>query len=119
YLSRSRDTLPPGYLFLCPLADLQWELPTWFQLPDCPAYWSLDPSGTERLSAKAARNLGFPDLRFQMKAVGRFWNDGVYAGIRQFQEAKGFDPYSQEVARELGISQVRFAFWRAELESRE
>ncbi|KAJ7050600.1 hypothetical protein C8F01DRAFT_1178268 [Mycena amicta] len=29
------------------------------------------------------------------------WDDSVYAGIRKFQRAKGFDPYTQDVARVL------------------
>ncbi|KAJ6532570.1 hypothetical protein B0H19DRAFT_1272830 [Mycena capillaripes] len=33
---------------------------------------------------------------------GRTWDDGVYTGIRQLHEAKGFDPWSQAVAIELG-----------------
>ncbi|KAJ6619647.1 hypothetical protein B0H10DRAFT_2025491 [Mycena sp. CBHHK59/15] len=94
--------LPSGYLFLCPLADLQSDLPTCFRIPDCPAYWSLDPSGTARLCPAEARNLGFPDIKFGMEVFGRSWDGGVYDGIRQFHEAKGFVPDSQEVALTLG-----------------
>ncbi|KAJ6565069.1 hypothetical protein B0H10DRAFT_1694412, partial [Mycena sp. CBHHK59/15] len=66
------------------------------------AYWSRDPSGAECLSAEEAKNEGFPDIEFRVWAVGGSWDAGVYTGIRQFHEAKGFDPYSQEVATELG-----------------
>lgn len=77
------------------------ELPSAFRIPDCPAYWSLHPFGAARLSEEEARNHGFPDVDIRIVAGGRSWDDRVYAGIRQFHEAKGFDPYSQEVALEL------------------
>ncbi|KAJ6532592.1 hypothetical protein B0H19DRAFT_965756, partial [Mycena capillaripes] len=96
------DNLPPGFLFLCPLTELQTELLGHFQIPACAAYWSRDPSGMERLSAEEARNAGFPNIKFCMWVHGRSWVDSVYTGIRQFHEAKGFHPYSQEVAREVG-----------------
>ncbi|KAJ7153799.1 hypothetical protein C8R46DRAFT_848176, partial [Mycena filopes] len=67
-----------------------------------PAYWSLDPSGAERLSAGEATRLGFPPFRLTTKVRGRWWNASVYTGLRQFHQAKGFDPESQEVARHLG-----------------
>ncbi|KAJ6553213.1 hypothetical protein B0H19DRAFT_1377830 [Mycena capillaripes] len=106
-LSESADDLPSGYLFLCPLADLQSELPTWFRIPECPAYWSLDASGAERLSDEEARKHGFPDLVFGMEIMGKSWDSSVYAGLHRLQEAKGFDPCSQEVAIELGYSLVQ------------
>ncbi|KAJ6532574.1 hypothetical protein B0H19DRAFT_1325535, partial [Mycena capillaripes] len=95
------DDLPPGYFFLCPLTEIQTELLGQCQIPACAAYWSRDPSGAERLSAKEAKNEGFPDIKFRMWAFGRTWDDGPYTGIRQFHQAKGFDPYSQELATEL------------------
>lgn len=96
------DSLPPGYLFLCPLTEIQTELPGHVLIPARAAYWSRDPSGAECLSAEEAKNEGFPDIDCCMWAVGGSWDAGVYTGIRQFHEAKGFDPYRQEVATELG-----------------
>jgi hypothetical protein len=101
-LSGPTDNLPPGYLFLCPLVDLQSEDTKYFRLPDWPAYWSLDPSGVDRLGDEVAEDLGFPAIQLQMWVGGKSWDTNVYDGIRQFHEAKGFDPYSQEVAIELG-----------------
>ncbi|KAJ6543756.1 hypothetical protein DFH09DRAFT_877830, partial [Mycena vulgaris] len=95
---------PPGYLFLCPLDDLQSDSLTGFRTPDCPAYWSLDPFGVERLSAEEGKNYGFPEFEFSMNLWGRSWDDRVYAGIRQFHEAKGFDPSGQEFILELEYS---------------
>jgi hypothetical protein len=94
--------LPFGYLFLCPLAELQAEDIASFRIPDRPAYWSLDPSGVDRLSDEVAGDLGFPAIQLQIQVGSNSWDTSVYDGIRQFHEAKGFDPYSQEVALELG-----------------
>ncbi|KAJ7788983.1 hypothetical protein B0H14DRAFT_2627706 [Mycena olivaceomarginata] len=60
--------IPPGYLFLCPLRDLQSDDPSSYQNPDFPAYWSLDPLGTEHLSAGEAEEFGFPSLEFTMES---------------------------------------------------
>ncbi|KAJ7036908.1 hypothetical protein C8F04DRAFT_1093813 [Mycena alexandri] len=100
-LSKRGEDLPQGYLFLCPLDDLQSDSLASFRTPDCPAYWSLDPSGVERLSAEEEKNHEFPEFEFTMNLRGRSWDDRVYTGIRQFHEAKGFDPYGQEFGLEV------------------
>ncbi|KAF8160533.1 hypothetical protein K438DRAFT_1619165, partial [Mycena galopus ATCC 62051] len=103
WLSGAGDTLPLGYLFLCPLGNLQCDgSTTCFQSPSCLAYWSLDPSGAHRLSDELAQELGFPSIEFQMRVHGLSWKESVYTGIRQFHEGKGYDPYGQEVALVLG-----------------
>ncbi|KAJ7658911.1 hypothetical protein B0H17DRAFT_1096524 [Mycena rosella] len=94
---------PPGYLFLCALEDLQADSPSRFRLSECPAYWSLDPTGDERLSVEEAERLGFPNPEFKMEVRGWSWDERVYNGSRQFYQAKGFDPESQDIARELGL----------------
>ncbi|KAJ7880828.1 hypothetical protein B0H13DRAFT_2345435 [Mycena leptocephala] len=66
------------------------------------AYWSLDPSGVDRLSDGVAADLGFPAIQLQMWVGTKSWDTSVYDGILQLHQAKGFDPYSQEVAIELG-----------------
>ncbi|KAJ6518083.1 hypothetical protein C8R47DRAFT_1232033, partial [Mycena vitilis] len=102
YLSKN-DTgdAPVGYLFLCPTADLKTG-PSSFHWPACPAYWSLDPSGIARLSTEEAKRLGFPSIQLEKKLCVQSWDASVYAGLRQFHRAKGFDPDSQDVARHLG-----------------
>ncbi|KAF7374214.1 hypothetical protein MSAN_00303600 [Mycena sanguinolenta] len=69
---------------------------------DCPAYWSLDPSGTEQLTLDEATSLGFPSVQLSTTIWGKSWDASVYAGLHQFHEGKGFDPNSQGVARHLG-----------------
>ncbi|KAJ7679486.1 hypothetical protein DFH06DRAFT_511829 [Mycena polygramma] len=95
--STDDSDLPLGYLFLCPPADLESGT-------DSPAYWSLDPSGVARLNADEGRALGFPQIDFVMVVWGYTWDETVYAGIRQFQEAKGFNPLRPDVALELGYT---------------
>ncbi|KAJ7238637.1 hypothetical protein C8J57DRAFT_1023262, partial [Mycena rebaudengoi] len=65
-------------------------------------YWSLDTSGARRLGSEEAERLGFPSFTLRMTVRTTSWDDLVYACIREFHQAKGFDPYSQDVARELG-----------------
>ena len=99
--SRALEHPPLGYLFVCPENDLQIG-PSSFRLPDCPAYWSLDPSGAERLSPEEAAELGFPSIELETAIFADSWSADVYAALRQFHQAKGFDPDSQDVARHLG-----------------
>ncbi|KAK6996453.1 hypothetical protein R3P38DRAFT_3628152, partial [Favolaschia claudopus] len=96
------EKLPPGgYLFVCPTQDFR-GVRTTFKWPECPAYWSLDPSGVERLSMEQASELGFPAIYTETWCRGFAWDDSVYAGLREFHQTKGFDPDSQDVARHLG-----------------
>ncbi|KAJ7906967.1 hypothetical protein B0H13DRAFT_2504320, partial [Mycena leptocephala] len=100
-VSRALEHCPPGYLFVCPEKDLQIG-PASFRWPDCAAYWSLDPSGAERLSPEEATELGFPSIERCTDIVAANWSTEMYAALRQFHRAKGFDPDSQDVARHLG-----------------
>jgi hypothetical protein len=90
--------LPPGYLFLCPLTDFETKGPGCFRIPDCPAYWSRDPIGTEKVNVGEAGSLGFPELAWHMEVVAGSWDSSVYHGIRRFHEAKHFDSDSLDVA---------------------
>jgi hypothetical protein len=49
-----------------------------------------------------ATALGFPTISLSTKIQGYSWDASVYAGLRQFRQAKGFDPDNQDVARHLG-----------------
>lgn len=89
-----------GFLFLCPKEHFRAS-PSSLRWPDCAAYWSLDPSGMDRLSLEEATRLGFPDFSRVTRARGFSWDASVYEGLRQFHKAKGFDPYNQDVARHL------------------
>ncbi|KAJ7203410.1 hypothetical protein B0H12DRAFT_480701 [Mycena haematopus] len=99
-ISESSQPIPEGYLFLCPATHFQVG-PSTFCWPDCPAYWSLDPSGINRLGMEDAHLLGFPSFQMMTGIQVISWDESVYAGVRQFQRAKSFDPYSQDAARHL------------------
>ncbi|KAJ7168845.1 hypothetical protein C8R46DRAFT_1350344 [Mycena filopes] len=98
---------PDGYLFLC--SKEHFRVGASFKWPDVPAYWSLDPSGVERLSMEEAARLGFPRLELITKIYGMSWDTSLYAGLRQFHQAKGFNPESQDVARHLGLPLFRLS----------
>ncbi|KAF7377123.1 hypothetical protein MSAN_00131300 [Mycena sanguinolenta] len=102
-IAETTEDAPAGFLFLCPEHDLQTGRLS-FCWPDQEraAYWSLDPTGVGRLSAEEASQLGFPALRLTATVTGDFWDAGVYEGLRQFHYAKGFDPDSQDLARNRG-----------------
>ncbi|KAJ6462951.1 hypothetical protein C8R45DRAFT_783591, partial [Mycena sanguinolenta] len=107
-LTISEGDIPAGFLFLCPWEHFQTDQSS-FKWPNCPAYWSLDPSGAEPLSSEDAVNLGFPSFVLSIVIHGRSWDASVYAGIRQFHQAKGFNPDSQDVARHLGYPLWQFS----------
>ncbi|KAJ6502777.1 hypothetical protein C8R47DRAFT_1316759 [Mycena vitilis] len=91
---------PEGFLFLCPTDDFDVTSGGW---PARPTYWSLDPSGMHALSTEDATKAGFPELQFKISTYGKSWYPSEYAGLCKFHQAKGFDPYSQDVARHLGL----------------
>jgi hypothetical protein len=100
-ISAATEDIPHGYLFLCPAEDFRTK-PSSFRWPDCPAYWSLDRLGFERLSTEDATGFGFPSIQLSVKVGGQHWDASVYTGLRQFHQGKGFDPDSQDLARHLG-----------------
>ncbi|KAJ6555873.1 hypothetical protein B0H19DRAFT_137274 [Mycena capillaripes] len=102
-ISASEEDPPAGFLFLCPKEDFRTG-PSSFWWPECPAYWSLDPLGNERLTAEEATELGFPSFQLSTEIRTHSWDATVYAGLRQLHKVKGFDPESQDVARYLGQS---------------
>ncbi|KAJ6464504.1 hypothetical protein C8R45DRAFT_500990 [Mycena sanguinolenta] len=100
-----KPDIPEGYLFVCPPQDFRVGIEphaNLYQWPDCSVYWSLDPSGADRLSTEDARILGFPAIHIETTIGGRSWDRNVYEGLRHFHEGKGLDPESREVARQLG-----------------
>ncbi|KAJ6462872.1 hypothetical protein C8R45DRAFT_1107946 [Mycena sanguinolenta] len=92
---------PEGFLFLCPKEDFQTGALS-FCCPTHMAYWSLDPSGVDPLSPEEATRLGFASFVLTTRGDGLYWDASIYEGLRQFHQAKGFAPYSQDVARHLG-----------------
>ncbi|KAJ6464493.1 hypothetical protein C8R45DRAFT_500827 [Mycena sanguinolenta] len=96
--------IPEGYLFICSSRDFRngTENVNLYQWPACPAYWSLNPSGADRLSTEDARIIGFPAIHIETRISGYSWDHSIYKGLRRFHEGKGLDPESREIARQLG-----------------
>jgi hypothetical protein len=99
---------PEGYLFVSPAEDFRLG-PYSFQWPYRPAYWSLNPSGTFPLSTEDANMLGFPIIHTETHICGCSWNDRDYDALRRFQQAKGLNPESQEIAINLSYPLYRLA----------
>ncbi|KAF7339049.1 hypothetical protein MVEN_01981100 [Mycena venus] len=78
----STEDTPAGFLFLCPKEDFRTG-PSSLRWPDCSDYWSLDPSGVERLSTAEAARLGFPTIQQFSHILVRSWDDSVYAGLHE------------------------------------
>ncbi|KAJ6464506.1 hypothetical protein C8R45DRAFT_1024252 [Mycena sanguinolenta] len=101
----SKHHIPKGYLFVCSPQDFRTSIDPQAHLyhwPAYPAYWSLDPSGADRLSPEDARILGFPTTHIETTMFGYLWDCSVYKGLRRFHKGKGLDPESREAARQLG-----------------
>ncbi|KAF7359899.1 hypothetical protein MVEN_00715600 [Mycena venus] len=62
----------------------------------------------ERLRPEDATELGFPSIQFNTVFNADRWDADVYAGLRQFHRAKGFNPESQDVAKHLGYPLYQF-----------
>ncbi|KAJ7633879.1 hypothetical protein DFH06DRAFT_1336956 [Mycena polygramma] len=74
----------------------------WTSWPKLTVYWFLDPSGVQRFSTEEASKLGFPPLEMGTSLDIDSSDSGLYAGLRKFHQPKGFDPYSQDLARDPG-----------------
>ncbi|KAJ7036979.1 hypothetical protein C8F04DRAFT_1094016 [Mycena alexandri] len=98
-----QTNIPAGYLFLCPTRNLQVsdDSPRFRPITFDDFYWSLDSSGVERLSLNQAQELDFPFIDFDMEIWGNSWDETIYAQLQKLHESKGFDPDSQDVAKEL------------------
>ncbi|KAJ7253585.1 hypothetical protein C8J57DRAFT_627068 [Mycena rebaudengoi] len=115
---------PNGYLFLCPLLDMQTVDGTQFRHPECHSYWTFDPSGVERLSDNAAASHGFPSASLTVQAWTVSWDETAYAALRKFQEAK-YDIAGHESPESLDVPRYRwcrdedtsFARWTTTLQT--
>ncbi|KAJ7651325.1 hypothetical protein FB45DRAFT_34692 [Roridomyces roridus] len=108
YIPAPTSPCPSGYLFVCPLEHLRTGRAL-FAWPQCPWFWSLDPSGISRLTPETARSLGFPRVEQKTRLWSRRWDTSVYEGLRKFHAAKGFDPYSQDLAKHLGCHLMKLS----------
>ncbi|KAJ7617848.1 hypothetical protein FB45DRAFT_756413, partial [Roridomyces roridus] len=101
-------TRPDGYLFLCPPNHCfpVPEHPNYFQLSQCPWFWSFDPNGRSRLTAEEAESHGFPCVEMEMEVLESSWDASVYEALRQFHAAKGVRPRQPGTSHPHGTAVV-------------
>ncbi|KAJ7436283.1 hypothetical protein B0H11DRAFT_2111070 [Mycena galericulata] len=103
------DTPPCDiYLFLFrPRMDWVAGYPVFEIPPPSEAlYWSLDPGGTTRLTSTMAEELGVPYVFLESYVTGVSWTQREYNMVAEFHDAKGFHPFSRDVATHLGYPLV-------------
>ncbi|KAJ7901320.1 hypothetical protein B0H13DRAFT_773067 [Mycena leptocephala] len=92
------------YLFLFPpQVEVVGNLITVTNPPDTERYyWAFDPAGLNQLTHDVAEDFGLPTVEFSTNLWGGKWDEHDYDMIRDFHIAKGFDPYTQDVAIAMG-----------------
>ncbi|KAK7057845.1 hypothetical protein R3P38DRAFT_3169351 [Favolaschia claudopus] len=90
-------------LFLPPAKDLLSPDGARLQYSNRAPYWSLHPSGNPPLAPELVSALGLPSVQTKISINGIFFSPQFYESIAQFHRQKGFDPTSQDVAREMGL----------------
>jgi hypothetical protein len=84
-ISRTLEDPPTGFLFLSSRNDFYGGQSS-FKRPDCPVYWSFNPSGTEHLSMDEAIRLGFPPIQFTTEVGLRWWDESTPDSVSSTKE---------------------------------
>ncbi|KAJ7826349.1 hypothetical protein B0H13DRAFT_2121132 [Mycena leptocephala] len=92
------------YLFLFPpQVEVVDNLITVTNPPDTEKYyWAFDPVGLNRLTHETVEDFGLPTVEFSTELWGGRWEERDYDLVHDFHVAKGFDPYTQDVAIAMG-----------------
>ncbi|ESK88753.1 hypothetical protein Moror_17141, partial [Moniliophthora roreri MCA 2997] len=104
------ETQPsPVYLFLRPFPTTISELVSW--LEGQPYFWSFDETGQCEMSEEEREHWRLPVLtcttRWKNDSVTlQSWPTSTYIALRDWQEARGFDPTSSDWAQELGYPKL-------------
>uniref|UniRef100_A0A0W0FR36 Uncharacterized protein n=1 Tax=Moniliophthora roreri TaxID=221103 RepID=A0A0W0FR36_MONRR len=92
--------LSPIYLFIHPFPESISELVSWSHQP---YFWSFDKTGQSKMSEEECERRGVPVLTCR---IGHFWvrkwPTYIYTTLREWQEARGFDPTTSDWARSMG-----------------
>ncbi|KAJ7821364.1 hypothetical protein B0H14DRAFT_2371349 [Mycena olivaceomarginata] len=101
---REDGTLQEAHIFVQPISVKHEGLRIGLDFPESDqAYWSLDPTGKTRMTQDECDSIGLPRLEFMFLPTARFWHEYQHDAIREFFEAKDFDPFSHDVTRLLGL----------------
>jgi hypothetical protein len=110
---RPEGTLREAHIFPCPIDVRHRGVRTGLEFPHTDHwYWSLEPSGISTMTLEESDSIGLPRWKFYFLPILNTWREYHYNAIREFSEARGLDPYSNDVARLLGSP-----FKLAEMES--
>ncbi|KAF7332775.1 hypothetical protein MKEN_00161200 [Mycena kentingensis (nom. inval.)] len=96
--------MPTAFLFLAP-PDTVFLPTTNIQRL---AYWSLRADGEERLTARQAERLQLPPIQIEASIRGERYSEQNYEEVRAVHEARGFNPYTCEIANSLGYPLLDF-----------
>ncbi|KAJ7723711.1 hypothetical protein B0H14DRAFT_3622186 [Mycena olivaceomarginata] len=104
HMLREDGTLQEAHIFVQPISVKHEGPHIGLDFPESDqAYWSLDPTGKTRMTQDECDSIGLPRLEFMFLPTARFWHEYQHDAIREFFEAKGFDPFSHDVTRLLGL----------------
>ncbi|KAF9255288.1 hypothetical protein L218DRAFT_1008748 [Marasmius fiardii PR-910] len=96
----------PVYLFVRPclqLSDGFPDLVSWSSSTDL-YYWSADRDGLSKMTEEELVRLDLPCYAPKVTTYLQHWLLEDYDFMRDFQEAKGFDPTTTDFARSIGVS---------------
>ncbi|KAJ6553325.1 hypothetical protein B0H19DRAFT_1263719 [Mycena capillaripes] len=97
-------TLREAYLFPCPIRVRHHGRRIGLEFPHADHwYWSLDPSGVTKMTLDECDSIGLPRWKFFFLPIVNSWHEYHYNAIREFSATRGFDPYSNDAARRLGL----------------
>ncbi|KAJ3760179.1 hypothetical protein EV360DRAFT_68896 [Lentinula raphanica] len=93
---------PSAYLFIAPV-QIKGTTHPCFAFHKTPYFWSMDPSGTDRLSKHTQELLGLPSFEIGI-FEGRQWSDIEYDAVSRYLKFKGLDPLGLDYARTRGYA---------------
>ncbi|KAJ7359593.1 hypothetical protein DFH08DRAFT_932046 [Mycena albidolilacea] len=101
---RREGTLREAYLFPCPIRVRHHGRRIGLEFPHADHWhWSFDPSGVTKMTLDECDSIGLPRWKFVFLPVVKAWHEYHYNAIHEFSETRGFDPYSNDASRRLGL----------------
>ncbi|KAJ7718440.1 hypothetical protein B0H16DRAFT_423307 [Mycena metata] len=107
FMLRPEGTAQEAHIFPCSVGVKRQGSRIGLELPEPDQlYWSLDPLGKTRLTQEESDSLGLPRLQFGFFMIANFWHEYQYRALRTFWEARGLNPYNNDVAQFLDSALV-------------
>ncbi|KAJ7714609.1 hypothetical protein B0H16DRAFT_1807753 [Mycena metata] len=107
FMLRPEGTVQEAHIFPCSVEIKRQGSRIGLELPEADQlYWSLDPLGKTRLTQEESDSLGLPRLQFGFFTTAHFWHDYQYSALCAFWQARGLNPYSNDIAELLGSTLV-------------